>query len=132
MSDTTLVCIKRQNGVVVQDCEVYIGRACYRGGWELPQSKWHNPYTVNKYGDKAITLYEEYIRNSPLINNIEELRGKVLGCWCIGKQRKCSKTNTVEIPVEIPKEIPMICHGQVLIKILNETNKPPLKLRIIH
>ena len=82
----------------MQGCDIYIGRACNMGGWHLPQSKWHNPYTTKRYGAEAITLFEQYIRNSALINDIEELRGKVLGCWCK----------------------PSPCHGDVLIKILNE------------
>ena len=96
----TVVHLKRQGGQVVQDCDVYIGRACNMGGWHLPQSKWHNPYTVKEYGENAIVLYEQYLRASPLMNEIEELRGKRLGCWCV----------------------PSPCHGNVLVKILNERN----------
>jgi len=95
---TTIVCIKRVGGIVVQDCDIYIGRSCSRAGWNLSQSKWHNPFTSTKYSNMAIVLYESYIRQSPLINDIEQLRGKILGCWC--------KPNT--------------CHGDILIKILNE------------
>jgi hypothetical protein len=95
----TVVRIRRQGGQVVQDCDVYIGRYCDRGGWNLPQSKWHNPYK----GEGAILLYEQYIRSSPLINDIEELRGKILGCWCR----------------------PSSCHGDVLVKILNERTPTP-------
>lgn len=43
----SIVHLKRSNGVVVQDCDVYIGRACNMGGWRLSQSKWYNPYTVS-------------------------------------------------------------------------------------
>jgi hypothetical protein len=94
---TTVVHLQRKNGAVVQDCDVYIGRACNMGGWRLPQSKWHNPYSVKQYGAQAIPMFEQYLRNSPLINEIEELRGKRLGCWCS----------------------PQPCHGDVLVKILN-------------
>jgi hypothetical protein len=68
------------------------------GGWRLPQSKWHNPYTVSKYGIEAITMFEVYIRGSPLLKDIEELRGKRLGCWCAPKP----------------------CHGNVLLRLLDE------------
>ena len=97
-----VVHLKRKNGQVVQDCEVYIGRACNMGGWRLPQSKWHNPYPVKTYGDQAIPMFEAYIRSSALINDIEELRGKTLGCWCS----------------------PNPCHGDILVKILNERLMP--------
>ena len=30
---TTVVRLRRAQGVVVQDCDVYIGRACQQGGW---------------------------------------------------------------------------------------------------
>lgn len=53
---------------------IYIGRKSV--AWNLPCSKWHNPYTV----DKA------------------ELEGKTLACWCHPKN----------------------CHGDVLIRLLNE------------
>ena len=48
-------------------------------------------------------MYEQYIRSSPLINDIEELRGKVLGCWCK----------------------PSPCHGDILLKILDERSQQP-------
>lgn len=95
---TTVVHLKRKGGVVVQDCDVYIGRACNTGGWNLKQSKWCNPFPVKQYQDKAIPMFEEYIRKSPLIDEVEELRGKVMGCFCKPKP----------------------CHGDILIKILNE------------
>jgi len=56
-----------------------------------------------QYGDMAIPMYEQYIRSSPLINDIEELRGKVLGCWCK----------------------PSPCHGDILLKILDERSQQP-------
>ena len=93
------------------DRHVYIGRdmSFYVAGTD--KSKWHNPYKVAKPNkiyktgkyytlDESLELYEKYIRESVLLmREIEELRGKVLGCWC--------KPNR--------------CHGDVLIKILNET-----------
>jgi Domain of unknown function (DUF4326) len=98
-----VVRIRRSKGQVVQDCDVYIGRACTHGGWNLPQSKWHNPFSMYKYGSFAIVRYEQYIRARPdLLKDLPELKGKVLGCWC--------------------KETPeSVCHGDVLLKLLQET-----------
>lgn len=48
--------------------------------------------------DECLVLYEHYLRNSKLVNDIEELRGKTLGCWCKPKK----------------------CHGDVILKILKE------------
>ena len=108
---TTVIRLKRKDGQIIQDCDIYIGRACNMGGWNLPESKWHNPFTSKNYGDRAIILYEEYIRKSPVISDIEELRGKRIGCWCHPAQ----------------------CHGDILLKILDERKAiiRPLTLNII-
>lgn len=95
--------IQRKGGVVVQDCDVYIGRECKRGGWNLDQSKWHNPFPASKYGlDLCLELYERYVRShSELMESLHELDGKVLGCWC--KDNPDDK-----------------CHGDVLLKLRAE------------
>jgi hypothetical protein len=76
------------------DNHLYIGRnmTFYVPG--TVKSKWHNPFK----GEEACEKFEEYIRNGPLYSELEELQGKVLGCWCHPKP----------------------CHGHVLIKLLNE------------
>lgn len=78
---------------------IYIGRnmAFYVPG--ANKSKWCNPYNVEKYGrENCLHMYEKYILDNPdLLNSIEELRGKTLGCWCK----------------------PDSCHGDILIDILN-------------
>lgn len=102
---TTVVKIQRRNGQVVQDCDVYIGRQVSRGGWNLPNSKWANPFTVVKAGsvEKAVALFESYLlKNEELMASIGELRGKVLGCWCK----------------------PGPCHGDVLAKLANSLDNP--------
>jgi len=79
---------------------IYIGRnmAFYVKG--AVGSKWKNPFKVKKYGlDKCLELYENYIKeNKELYNSLDELKNKELGCWC--KPNKC--------------------HGDILIKLLNE------------
>jgi hypothetical protein len=75
------------------------------GGWKLSQSKWHNPFKLKDYNndfDKVLELYEHYIRNNKsLMNDLEELRSKTLGCWCKNKQSDK-------------------CHGDILLKLLDE------------
>ena len=95
---TSVVRIRRQNNQLVQGCDVYIGRSTQRGGWNLPQSLWHNPFSVNKLGrEEALRQYEIYVRNNPLLMaQLGTLRGKVLGCWCK----------------------PEPCHGDILLKLL--------------
>jgi len=79
--------------------DVYIGRP----------SKWGNPFThLNDTTraqfkvatrEEAIEKYEEWIRQQPqLLADLHELDGKVLGCWCK----------------------PQACHGDVLVKLINE------------
>jgi hypothetical protein len=98
-SATSVVRLRRKGGVVVQDCDVYIGRRCTLGGWSLPASKWANPFTVAECGTaaKAARRYREWITTQPaLMAALPELRGKQLGCWCK----------------------PGPCHGDVLVELL--------------
>ncbi|KAK3094445.1 hypothetical protein FSP39_001843 [Pinctada imbricata] len=49
-------------------------------------NKWSNPYTCHprmgaKEFQKCMRLYEQHIRDN-LWNNLHELKGKTLGCWC--------------------------------------------------
>ena len=86
----TVVHLRRSKGKIVQDCDVYIGRVCNMGGWRLSQSKWHNPYSVKKYGrDGALDRYKKYIESNQnyLRDDLHELAGKRLGCWC--KPSRC-------------------------------------------
>lgn len=71
--------------------DVYIGRP----------SKWGNPFTHRQDGktlakhivgsrDEAVEAYREWITNGEgkhLINDLQELKDKVLGCWC--KPQSC-------------------------------------------
>jgi len=98
-----VVCLKRVGGRIKEQFDVYIGRACFRGGWELAESKWHNPYSIAVCGtaEKAVAAFETYLKASPVLTaDIHELKGKVLGCWCKKKHTD-------------------ICHGDVLAKLAN-------------
>ena len=71
--------------------DVYIGRP----------SKWGNPFTHIQDGktlakhivgsrDEAVDAYREWITNGEgkyLMNDLHELKNKVLGCWC--KPQSC-------------------------------------------
>jgi hypothetical protein len=78
---------------------VYIGRP----------SPWGNPFIIGRDGDRdqVITKFNNWINISKdphaqwIRDNIEQLRGKTLGCWCK----------------------PHACHGDVYLDIL-EANKP--------
>ena len=95
-----IVRIRRKNGKIIQDCDVYVGRACYQGGWKLPKSKWANPFKVSECGsaEEACRKYRSYLLNDPaLVVSLSELCGKTLGCWCA----------------------PGSCHGDVLVELAN-------------
>lgn len=97
----TVVHLKRSRGVVIQDCDIYIGRRINMGGWSLPESKWANPFKVNTPTDlpESLRLYEQHVRSNPdMISCLHQLSGKRLGCWCA----------------------PNACHGDVLVKLFNE------------
>jgi hypothetical protein len=114
MPPTTVVRLRRKNGAIVSDCDVYIGRAAYQGGWNLPASKWANPYRIDgstpAARQKCLTQYAAYIRSSPeLMAALPELRGKVLGCWC-GSGLDPAAHGTPN------------CHGDVLVLLSNEAS----------
>lgn len=48
------------------------------------QSKWANPYKVtnNMSLQESLAKYKNYLYSSGLINDIHELRGLTLGCFC--------------------------------------------------
>jgi hypothetical protein len=73
--------------------DIYIGRP----------SKWGNPFILDKDGTRAeiIEKYRKWILTQPnLLNDLHELKGKVLGCWCY----------------------PLACHGSVLLEMANQEN----------
>lgn len=70
--------------VHTDEYDVYIGRANARHG--LPESVWANPYRIGPGGtrEQVLRLYEDYLRSQPqLLDHLDELRGKRLGCWCV-------------------------------------------------
>ena len=86
MSDTRVVHCRRDR------YDVYIGRPSIYG----------NSYTIGKDGtrEEVIAKYETWLRGKPSLLRLvkQELRGKVLGCWCK----------------------PDPCHGDVLARIAEE------------
>ena len=71
------------------------------GGWDLPQSKWANPFKIGTDGDREEVLdkYWRYlIGNLDLLSKLDELKNKKIGCFC--------KLNED-------------CHGDILINLIN-------------
>jgi hypothetical protein len=88
------------------------GKTVHREG-----SVWANPFKLGRDGDlpTVIRKYDRYIREKIALKevDVEELRGKRLGCWCVKDAEFC-----------FDKEKPLeeyCCHGEVLLKMLEET-----------
>jgi hypothetical protein len=87
------------------------GRTVQREG-----SIWANPFKVGRDGNlqQCVAQYDRYIREKIARNevNINELRGKRLGCWCVKDEEVCFDATK---PLQ-----QYCCHGEVLLKILSE------------
>jgi hypothetical protein len=73
--------------------DVYIGRAVPRSSFKA--SIWGNPFVIGKDGtrEEVMVKYRRWLLGNPeLLKKLPELKGKVLGCWCV----------------------PEACHGDVL------------------
>ena len=80
---TRVVNVKKEH------CDVYIGRG----------SIWGNPFVIGRDGNRkeVIEKYRTWIlSNEFLLNNLNELKGKKIGCFCK----------------------PLACHGDVLVGLL--------------
>ena len=67
-------------------------------------SKWGNPYKIGPDGTRSevIEKYKRWIKNCPeLMESLDELDGKVLGCWCR----------------------PNSCHGDILVELIEQRKK---------
>ena len=85
MKESKVVTLRNEN------YEVYIGRG----------SKWGNIFVIGRDGNReeVIRKYREWIlKNDYLLSCLEELKGKVLGCFCK----------------------PLACHGDVLVELINK------------
>jgi hypothetical protein len=83
---------------------IFIGSGEDKQIFHYKDSKWHNPYKVgSEYSlKKSLKLYEKHVRESGLYDELEELSGKSLGCFC--EQVEGGES----------------CHAQVLVKLFNE------------
>ena len=75
---------------------------CKRGSYDVyigRPSKWGNPFRIGKDGgrEEVIAKYEAYVMsNQKLMDQLPELKDKILGCWCK----------------------PKACHGDVLVRLI--------------
>lgn len=120
---TTVISVKKSNLIKLgyKDFEdwaknpnhVYIGRdmSFYVKGTKC--SKWCNPFNSKKLGlQKCLELFSEYIKNNKeLLSQLDELDGKVLGCWCRIDNRKET-----------------VCHGDILVELIKSIKEGKLKV----
>ena len=90
-----VVDIHKKNGKRAE-FDVYIGRKIRYHKEFTEDSKWRNR-------SESLEEYEQWARQN-LWDSLDELQGKVLGCWCVTTKR-------LE-PIE--------CHGQILMKLILE------------
>lgn len=102
---TSVVCVKVKNIRPQYDNlkewmddpnNVYIGRAGivfvtingHKQRWPKQSSKWANPFKIDKNNTREMVTEKyrahiiEKIKADPTTYNLEELRGRTLGCWC--------------------------------------------------
>ncbi|AHC54835.1 GTP-binding domain [Tunisvirus fontaine2] len=74
--------IQRKDGQIIHDCDIWIGRKCTMGGWNLPASPWANLWKLSEYSrEESLTLYRKHAKEK-LWERLGELSGKTLGCFC--------------------------------------------------
>lgn len=106
----SVINLKGRSSKLVNDDEVYIGRAMSMGGWRCVKSKWYNPFTA-AHGtvEERVQKYKKYIAESKeLMGSLHELVGKRLACWCApgpchGDVLRCLSGNTLVGDVQVGK-----------------------------
>jgi hypothetical protein len=84
--------MKRRHGEVVYEYDIYVGRHCYRGGWELPASIFANPYPVGTRHtrEESLRLYWNHLfEHQHLLEQLPTLAGKRVGCFCPLEEKGC-------------------------------------------
>ena len=63
MATPTRVQMKMKQGEVVNAYDEYLGRCCYRGGWQLSKSPFANPFPIGKEytREQSLNLYRGYL-----------------------------------------------------------------------
>ena len=101
-----VVCLRKEKGKTIQDCDVYIGNAVFNTNWSLEESKWCDPF----HQEWTLSVSErkkknrDYIMSTPrLMQCLHELKGKTLGCLC-QNSRACHGHILVDLVTAMYKE----------------------------
>ena len=89
-----------KNVYVGRPGRVFIGTGEDKKVFHYPGSKFANPFKLSDgYSlEESLMLYEEHLKETGLLDQLQELRGKNLGCFC-------DQTRG--------------CHAKVLVRLLN-------------
>ncbi len=100
---------------------IYIGRPgiVFIDGERFPKKKspWANPFKPGRDGthDEIVSKYTSYIthkiKSDPATYNLEELRNRNLGCWCVPYVVSCKEISSSNFQ----------CHGEILLHLLNNS-----------
>jgi hypothetical protein len=64
---------------------MYVGRNMTHYVPGAEHSKWHNPFKSKNFNDDVeatLRTFEKHIRSSKLYDELHELDGKTIACWC--------------------------------------------------
>jgi len=104
-----LVRLRKINGKIYQDCDVYIGPKMHNSSWQFDESPWVNIFHyATSDRKKNLEMYENYLRNSKTLRLLlHTLIGKRLGCFCDNEDW---------------------CHAIIIIKLVEELCNVAMKL----
>ena len=80
--------------------DIYIGRQAFLRGLMIPASKWQNSFKLKDFNNEYNLVLKKYLEymvhdRKDLLQQLHELSGKRLVCWCA----------------------PLQCHGDVLVRL---------------
>jgi hypothetical protein len=107
------VCLKRTKKDGIVQGGLYVGRRFKMGDWDVPASRFGNPFKYDS-PDPATNVtsvedlrvkYRNHIMSDPeKVAQLPNLLGERIACWCIGKKEKDGR----------------ICHARILADIVEE------------
>lgn len=101
-------CENENNVYIARNGVVLIDKKRFPSG---KQSVWVNPFDITL--QKSLKLYYDYIvpkiESGELLEELAKLKGKTLGCWCVGDKI-----------VELRDEKEWQCHGDVLLYLIDK------------
>jgi hypothetical protein len=104
-----VVSARRHKGKYVAEFEEYVGHRETRGGHDLPESFWANPYMDGPL-EERLKKYKVHLQHLLSTEEgrrkLEELRDKVLACFCPDKNGT---------PDVLTTDDPIVCHAQLIL-----------------